>query len=164
MTVLVLTPSIGGFYFGELLAGLEREITDAGGHVVLVQTLDGTTRSNEASEPGNFAVPVAWSQVDGVISVTSAARGSYLQQLREAGKPVVLVSARLPDFDAPVALPDNHGGTFAAVEHLIGHGHTRIGFVGHLGQADVRDRYAAYRQALEAHDLSADPGLLFRAP
>src|SRR5664279_5294037 len=163
VTVLVLTPSIGGFYFGELLAGLGREITGAGGRLVLVQTADGGIRSNEASEPSDFATPVAWSEVDGVVSVTSAARGSYLQQLRDAGKPVVLVSTRLPDFEAPLALPDNHDGTFAAVEHLIGHGHSRIGFVGKLGQPDVRDRHAAYVHALETHDLAVEPGLLFPA-
>jgi len=161
MTVLVLTPSAGGHYFGELLAGLTREVAGEGGRLVLVQTLEVGTRSDEASEPGDFATPIAWSKVDAVVSITTAVRGSYLQRLRDAGKPVVLVSTRMPDFDAPVALPDNHGGAFAAVEHLIGHGHTRIGFVGNLTQPDVYDRYAAYRQALETHDLAADPTLVF---
>jgi len=164
VTVLVLTPSIGGFYFGELLAGLGREVSGSGGRLVLVQTLDHGTRNNEASEPSDFATRVAWAEADGVVSITSAAGGPYLQQFRDAGKPVVLVSTRLLDFEAPVALPDNHGGTFAAVEHLIEHGHTRIGFVGNLGQADVRDRRAAYLDALAAHGIPADPGLLFPAP
>jgi len=31
VTVLVLTPSIGGHYFGELVAGLSREVADVGG-------------------------------------------------------------------------------------------------------------------------------------
>jgi len=164
MTVLVLTPSIGGYYFGELLAGLTREVTEADGRLVLVQTLEPGTRSDEVGEPGDFATPVAWSEVDGVVSITTAVRASYLQQLRDAGKPVVLASARMADFDAPLALPDNHGGTFTAVEHLIGHGHTRIGFVGNLAQQDVRDRYAAYLEALETHSLTADPAHVFTAP
>jgi DNA-binding LacI/PurR family transcriptional regulator len=41
VTVLVLTPCIGGHFFGELVAGLSREVARAGGHIVLVQTLDG---------------------------------------------------------------------------------------------------------------------------
>ena len=89
---------------------------------------------------------------------------SYLQQLRDAGKPVVLASTRLAGFEAPVALPDNQGGTVAAVEHLIAHGHTRIGFVGNLAQPDVHDRHAAYLEALAAHELVADPALVFAAP
>ncbi len=164
VTVLVLTPSIGGFYFGELIAGINREVTGAGGRIVLVQTRCGVPRGNEASAPGELAAHVAWDEVAGVVSVTAAVQTSYLRQLRDAGKPVVLVSSRERDFDAPVALPDNHAGTFAAVEHLIGHGHTRIGFVGDLAQPDMRDRCAAYHQALEANGIESDPALVFTAP
>ena len=157
VTVLVLTPNVGGHYFGELLAGLGREVAAAGGRVVLVQTLDGGSRRDEESELSAFDTPVAWSEVHGVVSITTAARGPYLQRLRDAGKPVVLASTRLPDFEAPLAVPDNHGGTYAAVEHLIGHGHSRIGFVGNLAQPDLRDRHAGYLAALEAHDLTRTP-------
>ena len=67
----------------------------------------------------------------------------------------------MADFAAPVAMPNNYGGTFAAVEHLIGHGHTRIGFVGNLAQQDVRERSAAYAQALATYDLPVDPTLVY---
>ena len=164
MTVLVLTPSMGGHYFGELLAGLTREVAGAGGRLVVVETLPAAAPRDEPGEPGDFATPVAWSQVDGVISITTAVGAAYLQRLRDAGKSVVLSSTQMADFHAPVALPDNYGGTFAAVEHLIGHGHTRIGFVGNLAQQDVCDRFAAYQQALEIHSLTADPMLMFAAP
>ena len=164
MSVLVLTPSMGGHYFGELLAGLTREIAGAGGRLVVVETLPASAPRDELGEPGDFATPIAWSQVDGVVSITTAVGASYLEELRRAGKPIVLSSTQMADFDAPVALPDNHGGTLTAVEHLIGHGHTRIGFVGNLAQQDVRDRFAAYLQALETHGLIADPTLLFATP
>jgi len=141
MTVLVLTPSMGGHYFGELLAGLTREA--AGGGVSWSSRRFQRPPRDEPGEPGDFATPVAWSQADGVVSITSAVGAAYLQRLRDAGKPVVLSSTQMPDFHAPVTLPDNHGGIFAAVEHLIGHGHTRSGFVGNLAQQDVRDRFAA---------------------
>ncbi len=161
-TVLALTPSIGGYYFGELLTGLNREIAAAGGRLLLVQTPPAGAR-DDGVECSTFSTPVAWSHIDGVVSVTTAARGTYLQQLRDAGKPVVLVSTRMPDFEAPLAVPDNRGGARAAVEHLISHGHTRIGFVGNLGQPDIRDRHAAYLQVLRAHGLRAEPGFLYRA-
>lgn len=164
LTVLVLTPSIGGHYFGELLTGLTREIAGAGGRLVLVQTLEPGTHSDEVGAPGAFAMPVAWAQVSGVISITSAVRGSYLQRLRDLGIPVVLTSTRLTDFEAPLATPDNDRGTRAAVEHLIEHGHTQIGFVGNLAQHDVRARYDAYRATLASHELRDDPTLLFAAP
>jgi diguanylate cyclase (GGDEF)-like protein len=164
MTVLVLTPSMGGHYFGELLAGLTREVAGAGGRLVVVETLSAAAPRDQPGEHGDFAIPVAWSLADGVVSITTAVGAAYLQRLRDAGKSVVLSSTQMADFDAPVALPDNHGGTITAVEHLIGHGHTRIGFVGNLAQQDVRDRFAAYLQALESHGLTPDPRLLFAAP
>ena len=164
MTVLVLTPSIGGHYFGEILAGLTREIADAGGRLVVVETLEVGARSDTENDPGEFVTPVALLEVDGVVSITTAVGGPFLQRLRDAHKPVVLVSTLIPGFAAPAALPDNHDGTKTAVEHLIGHGHTRIGFVGNMAQQDVRDRYAAYHETLAAHGLAADPALMYAAP
>ncbi len=165
LTVLVLTPSLGGDYFGEVLAGLACEVVGAGGRLVVVETLPATAARDGAGEPGDFAARVAWSQVDGVVSITAAVGAAYLQGLRDSGKPVVLLSSpQMTDFHAPVAQPDNFAGTITAVEHLIGHGHTRIGFVGNLAQRDIRDRFAAYQQALEAHGLTADPELMFAAP
>ncbi|MCR6494497.1 EAL domain-containing protein [Cellulomonas sp. P24] len=163
-TVLVLTPSLGGHYFGELLAGLAREVAGTGGRLVVVETLTEAAPRDEAGAPGDFATPVAWSHVDGVVSITTAVGAPYLRQLRDGGRPVVLSSTLMGDFDAPVAMPDNHGGTFTAVEHLIGHGHTRIGFVGNLAQQDIRARYDAYRQALDTYDLEFDPTTVFAAP
>ena len=161
VTVLVLTPCIGGHFFGELVAGLSREVARAAGRIVLVQTLDGGVRIDEESELSAFAVPVAWDEVDGVVSITTAVQASYLQRLRDAGLPVVLASTRMEEFDAPVALPNNHDGTFAVVQHLIDHGHSRIGFVGNLAQPDIRDRFAAYREAIEENGITADPALVF---
>ena len=166
LTVLALTPSIGGYFYGELIAGLTREIVGAGARLVIVQTLEAGTNDGEVGEAGavgDFATPVAWSQVDGVVSLNSAVCSSYLQQLRDAGKPVVLTTAASLSFAAPLVRPDNTGGTFSAVEHLIGHGHTRIGFVGNFTQPDVLERYEGYVQALHAHHLTADPALVFAA-
>ena len=50
------------------------------------------------------------------------------------------------------------------MKHLIGHGHTRIGFVGNLAQADIHDRYAGYLHALQTHNLPTDLTLVFTVP
>jgi len=165
LTVLVLTPSLGGNFFGDIFAGIAREVVRADGRLVIVETLQASAPRDEAGEQGDFAGRVAWSQVDAVISITTAVGAAYLQTLRDAGKPVVLVSStQMEGFHAPVARPDNRRGTIAAVEHLIEHGHTRIGFAGNLAQQDIRDRFAAYRHVLESHDLMVDPTLVFAAP
>ena len=163
MTLLVLSPSTGGYYFGALLSGVNREVAAAGGRVIVVQTLEPGVRSDEIGEAPDFSVPVSWSDVDGVLSITAAVRGEYLARLQGIGKPVAVASNILSGVEAPSAVPDNHGGTVAAVEHLLGHGHTRIGFVGNLVQHDIRDRYEAYRTTLERHGIEPDPAHLFDA-
>ncbi|NTV39355.1 MAG: GGDEF domain-containing protein [Demequinaceae bacterium] len=161
-TVLVLTPILGGFYFGELLASLTRSVSSAGGRLVIVKTLHQAP-SDDSQAPGNFAIPVAWSQVDGVVSIHSAVEAPYLAKIRDTGRPVVLLGGLTADIEAPAVMPDNHTGTVIAVEHLIAHGHTRIGFVGNFSHADIRDRFSAYRLALQAHGLECDPAIAFNA-
>jgi len=163
-TVLVVTPSMGGHYFGELLAGLAREVGAEGGRVVVVETLPESAPQDEAGEPGDFAIPVAWSLVDGVVSVTTAVGAPYLRGLRDAGRPVILSSTLMADFDAPGAMPDNHGGAVTAVEHLLRHGHTSVGFVGNFAQQDIRDRFAGYEHAMRSHGLTPDPRYVVTAP
>jgi DNA-binding LacI/PurR family transcriptional regulator len=162
-TVLAFARSTSGFYFGELLAGLTREVALAGGRVVVVQTLDPGDVADAVVRTPGFDLPVAWDQVSGAVSVSLAAGAPYLTRLRLRGIPVVLASSRIDEFVAPIALPDNYGGTFAAVEHLLAHGHTRIGFVGNLVQTDIRERYAAYQQALARHGLRPDARLFYEA-
>ncbi len=165
LTALVLTPNLGGEFYGDVLTGLAREFVEAEGRLVVVQTLVGFAPREQVGTPSDFSTPVGWSAVDGVVSLTLAVGEDYLRLLRDRGKPVVLLSSTQTDsFQAPVARPDNHEGTVAAVDHLIEHGHTRIGFVGNLAQRDIRDRFSGYRQALESHGLTADPALMFSVP
>ncbi|WP_197024660.1 EAL domain-containing protein [Cellulomonas sp. KRMCY2] len=157
LTLLVLSPSTGGYYFGAILTGIAREVASVDGRLILVQTLEPGVRSDEIGEAPDFSIPVAWGEVDGVVSITSAAPTAYLQAVQDAGRPVVVASNLLAGLTAPTARPDNHHGTVAAVEHLIAHGHTRIGFAGNLAQRDIIDRYAAFAQTLAEHGLPIDP-------
>lgn len=162
-TVLALARSTSGFYFGEILAGLNREVAAAGGRLVVVQSLDAGDVPDVVVRMPTFDLPVAWDEVDGVVVVSLAANAPYLRRAQAAGKPVVLASHSIEGIDVPVVLPDNRGGTFSAVEHLLAHGHTRIGFVGNLAQHDMRERHAAWAEAMELYDLPV-AGLFVEVP
>ena len=161
-TVLALTRHINGFYAGEMIAGIVREVSAAGGSLVVVQAHQPDDDYEKLS-PTPFDIPVALGCVDGVITVAPAATHPLIDELREAGKPVVVASERMPGVSAPVALPDNWGGVRAGVEHLIAHGHTRIGFVADMSQHDFRERRAAYEQVMAEHGLPAGEDLFFPA-
>lgn len=155
---LVLTPSLGGDFFSDLLTGLAREVNDDGGKLVVVETLQEHAPRDEGGSPGDFSLRVAWDHVRAVVSVTTAVKAEYLEAASAAGLPAVLLSGTQHEgLDAPAARPDNREGTAAAVAHLIEHGHRRIGFVGTLAQRDIRERYEAYLETLAEHGLDADP-------
>jgi PAS domain S-box-containing protein len=163
MTVTVLSPVTGGPFFGELLKGIAGVVGEAGGRVVVLQTLDAGHSRDELLSAPDFAMPTGLVNSDGFISITAAAPCSHLERLRAAGKPVVLASGSVGGFDAPSASPDNRGGVQAAVAHLIAHGHRRIGFAANLLQSDIRERHDAYQAAMRAGGLEPDRAWFFEA-
>ncbi|MGZ4768291.1 MAG: EAL domain-containing protein [Ilumatobacteraceae bacterium] len=163
ITIGVLSPVTGGVYYGTILAGIAREAAAVGGRVVLIQTLDAGLSSDEVVSAPDFTTPTAWEHIDGVISIATATQRNYLDRLQAAGKAVALASDEIEGFEAPSATPDNSTGVKEAVEHLISHGHTRIGFAANLVQPDMRARHAAYREAMLAHGLTPQPKWFFSA-
>ena len=153
ITIGVLSPVTGGFYYGRVLAGINREIRSIGGRIVFIQTLDAGIGSDEVVAAPDFRKPIAWDHVDGVISIATGTRRRYLEQLLERDIPVVVASDVIEGLDVPAAVPDNAGGVAAAVDHLVGHGHTRIGFAANLVQSDMRERHEGFRSAMAAHGI-----------
>ena len=164
LTVAVLSPVTGGFYFGGILGGVTREVASAHGQVVLLQTLDAGRSGDEALGAPDFSTPSAMDHVDGVIALAGSVRRGFLEDLRAMGKAVVLAGHQVEGFVARSAMPDNAGGVGALVEHLVrDHGHTRIGFIGSLEQTDMTERFIAYERALRAHGIEPDPDHFFAA-
>lgn len=155
-SILVLTLHTGGHYYGEMLSGVLREAAAAGCNVVVAETRDpGGPHGDRSWGPG-FHHPLARRRVGGVVCIANAATPEHLASLRAEGIPVVVASEVHDGFDGPVAMPDNGGAVRAAVQHLVDHGHTRIGFAGSLDIRDFRERHAAYGEALAEHGFGED--------
>jgi anti-anti-sigma factor len=80
--------------------------------------------------------------------------------LAATGVPIVTVNLAIDGVACPAVLPDNVGGTYALIAHLIGLGHRRIAFMGDMRHKDIRDRYAGYAAALADHQIVLDPALI----
>jgi diguanylate cyclase (GGDEF)-like protein len=156
----VLSTSFGGPYFGGLLDGIRVGIAAHGGRLIAIQTLDAGTFNTDFKDPPPFPHRVAWDYIDGFITFLNGASPAYMRLAQESGRPVVVVSDNPEGLTCPTVRPDNGSGVTAAVRHLIGHGHRRIAFAGHLDQVDTRERHAAYRATMLAHDLDPE-GLYF---
>jgi PAS domain S-box-containing protein len=172
-TVGVLAPFLGGFYFGGVLSGAARAAASTRHPVLAVQTFPaGVDRGEDPERPPHdvlvaatqaHAVRLATRSMSGIVVVGNAVPAAALEQLHRLRKPIVLVSTDVADWPAPVAGPDNVGGVRAVVDHLVRHGHRRIGFVGHLAQRDMTERHHAYRQALLGHGIDPRPEWQVRA-
>jgi PAS domain S-box-containing protein len=162
-TIGVLAPLIGGAYFGGIVAGVTRGAGNAGHRVIAVQTPASRLEREWRPGEGPSGVPYGLDMVDGIVIVTDAVLSQPLVRIEELRRPVVLVSASDVAPQAPVILPDNAGGAGAAVEHLLEHGHTQIGFVGNLARREIRERFGGYQDALAEHGIQVKPEWLYEA-
>ena len=99
------------------------------------------------------------------------ASAAEVGRLRSQRFPVVLLHCSAPpETPIPVVVIENRVGARQAVEHLIAaHGRRRIAFLaGPAGNEDAAQRAQGYREALVAHGIPFDAGLVapgdFRAP
>jgi diguanylate cyclase (GGDEF)-like protein/PAS domain S-box-containing protein len=143
-----------------VLSAVESTVATAGGRVIAIQTLDLSQGGLDTLVP-QYNLHAAWDHVAGFVVLVNAVDRTYLEALRGAGKPVVLLSEEMAGFSCPVVRPDNRSGVLQAVAHLVQHGHRRIAFVGSPFQPDARERLDAYRDALTDHGIATDDSLLF---
>jgi diguanylate cyclase (GGDEF)-like protein len=160
-TLGVLSPLIGGWYYGGLLRGIAQRAAERGGAIIAVHTMDAGAEEIEVTEPLSAGNHIATDRCDGLLVIINAAPAEYLAAVRATGMPVVTISHEYPGIGCRLVLPDNGTGIRQAVEHLIGHGHQRIGFAGYLGADDIRERHRAYQETLRAHGIEPDPALLY---
>jgi LacI family transcriptional regulator len=99
--------------------------------------------------------------VDALLIVPAGDDHRYLQPDIGTGTPVVFLDRPPRGVDTDTVLLDNVGGARAGVEHLLAHGHRRIGFVGDPPALyTAGERLAGYRAALAAAGAGGDDGLV----
>lgn len=98
-------------------------------------------------------------QVDGMlIYPTSPQQLDHIRPLRAANYPVVLLINDPAGTIDSVSMDDRHGAE-RATAHLIAQGHRRIGILDSATHNRNRNKQDGYRDALEAHGITFDPGL-----
>jgi diguanylate cyclase (GGDEF)-like protein len=157
----VLSPFVGGDYYGAIIAGVNAAAVAGGDRIMAIQTLDPGAHSADRAGLPDFRRPVAWRHLSGLIVLPGAVHTDYARAARAAGLPVVFVGQDATDAGCSAVLADNRSGVRDAVAHLIAHGHERIAFAGHLTHFDLRERHEGYREGLLAHGIEPRPGLLF---
>lgn len=143
MTLGLVVPDTSNPFFAELGRAIE-EAAFACGYTLLV----GNAAEDDERQTGYVRTFLA-RQVDGLFLVPAHGAAGCLPHLHRTRTPWVAIDRRLPGMEAATVLVDNSDGARTAVEHLIGHGRTRIGCI--AGPQDVMpatDRVAGWREAL----------------
>ncbi len=141
-------------FFTQVTRAIEDRLRPAGYSVIIC-----STDEDPAVERSSLQV-LADKQVDGIILAPTAGDHRFLAALSRK-IPVVLINREVPGPALPRVTTDNRGGARLAVEHLITHGHRRIGMIlGLRALSTSRDRLAGYADALRAARIPVDTTLV----
>lgn len=147
-TIGFLSPYVSGIYYGNVLTGAIQAAHRHGARLVVFQ--ESAAQLDQSR--------LAWDQIDGWVAVLDTAG---IEQFAQAGAPLVTISTPAPN--VPLVCCDNQGGMYAAVLHLIAHGHRQIAFIGRPDNLDIGQRYDGYCLALAEHDIPLDARLVAAA-
>ena len=152
----LLVPDLGTGYIGEIIRGIDAELT--------LQELDLIlyTTHRTASKEANYVANLAQGMVDGLLLVLPRNPADYVGTLTQRNFPFVLIDHQGTGKECPAVGATNWQGAFDATEHLLKLGHRRIGFItGSMDLGCAQDRLAGYRAALRTHHVPYTEELVY---
>ncbi len=138
----------------QVMKGINHAIT-ALDYDLIAYTSGSINQQSKAEREQYYVSLLNGSITDGIIIVTPAATSF------STAAPVVAVDPNNESPDCPAVIATNHAGALEAMAHLIGLGHTRIGFIG--GRPDLQSaqrRLQGYEDALRQAGITLDPSLV----
>lgn len=138
-------------FFLQMLQGVEKELKNSNYHVLLCSSDLQVEKEVECLQM------LEQKQIDGILLVGMNMPISHIKKLKIKA-PIVLLERDVPNRDFDVVKINNKAGTYAAVEHLIQRGHTRIAHIkgAHLS-VPAKERWEIFRQCMEDHGLEVYP-------
>lgn len=151
----IVVSEIYGPIFGDMLSGIEAELSLAGKFALFAT---GHSDADKEREAIHF---LAGRNCDALILHVEALPDEFLLELRDNAVPLLIMNRVVPGMeDNCIRLNNEHGG-YAATKLLIDQGHRDIAYIsGPLDWGDAGDRLAGHKRALAEHDLRFDERLL----
>ncbi len=154
----VAIPDISDPFFATLTREVE-QIARSRGVAVFITSL-----GQEAGEEQGRVEALLGRQLTGLISTPIAADQSYLRPWQDRTT-IVFIDRAPSKITADSVVEDDHSGAHQATEHLIGHGHRRIAFIGDtMATTTTARRLQGYRAALRAAGIAEDRRLVVLGP
>jgi LacI family transcriptional regulator len=152
----VLVPDLGTGYIGEIIRGIDAELSLANLDLILYTT------HRTASKEANYVANLATGMVDGLLLVLPRSPADYIGTLTQRKFPFVLIDHQGIGQDCPAVGAMNWQGGYNATEYLIKLGHHRIGFItGWMDLGCALNRLDGYRSALRTYHIPDAPELIY---
>jgi LacI family transcriptional regulator, galactose operon repressor len=150
--IALVIPDVSNPFFPVLARGAEAAAREAGYTVILGNT------DEDFEEELAYIKALCSLRVDGALVAPCGTRSKQnLELLNRHGIPLVLIDRDVKGAHADVVRGESRKPARALTEHLIEHGHTRIGLI--TGPADVstaHEREQGYRDAIRATGQSVE--------
>ena len=148
-TIGVIVRDITNPFYSQLVKFVESSLYTKGYIIIICNTNYDLDR-----ESGHINVLLS-RRVDGIILSPIQKSIKNIFKIKDRNVPLALFDCKINKFDADYILVDNEAGTVEAVNHLIAHGHKKIGYIGgNSYDSNNRLRYVGYKKALSKASLS----------
>jgi LacI family transcriptional regulator len=155
----VVLPHLYNSFYSLLLQGIHEECDRHDYSILLAHS-----RNDLKVEQQRVGLLMEY-RVDALLCVNYARHETeavaWAQETHEAGLPCVILDCLPPGQQLDGVISDDVNGALAAVEHLIGLGHRRIGHL--MGDQRIntgKDRYRGYIRALQNANIEVDDALI----
>lgn len=154
-TVGLLIPDLHNPHYWSIVQGVEDTVREQGYDLLLTST------SLEPEREARTLAALSGRRMDALILTLSFLEQSKaaLTHLAANGYPVVTLGNTAFNVDAVVATYRN--ATAQVMQHLLGQGHARIGFIFGVGSKELAtNRMAVYQESLAGAGIALDPALI----
>jgi LacI family transcriptional regulator len=150
----LIVPDVEYPFSIEVMKGVNQAIAELD-YDLIVYTSGDVQKESSADREQRYVSLLNTSITDGIIVVAPVATTF------STASPVVVVDPNNESPDCPAVIATNRDGALAAMEHLIGLGHRRIGFIG--GRTELQSavrRLQGYKDGLRQAGMPLDPELI----
>ena len=158
-TLGLIVPSLDDLGFADVTHGIQAAAA-AAGKLVMVVEADAVAGSTH----GIYERLIGDGRLDGLMVAFASVDNDLVEQQGEREIPVVLVNGRTAGVQGSVVVDDERGSRMA-VQHLVGLGHRRIGYLGLAADTDTaRRRLRGYGAGMTEAGIRIDPRWLAAGP
>jgi len=149
-TIGVVVPSIGGYYFPEVIEGIEFIANKNGYNLILCNSMEKEKKEKDEIEMLNNK------RVDGLIIIPTLyhTNDEYFDDLKKESIHFVLINRILKDYEFDYVATDNEKSAYDMVSKLIQSGYKKILYINHpVGLPFEMPRYIGYKKAMTDNGL-----------